>query len=145
MLKEKLLEWGRRYWLAETLSFAAALLSSHFAYLLSGNLLVSAFLTTWVTNGTFYGTIAWQEMGRQKQKAGFGLLAFLKALRIMVLEFGPGEYLDSLLIRPFWLAALPLLLSDYAVAIAVGTVLADISYFAPVIFSYEMRKKYLGE
>jgi len=67
------------------------------------------------------------------------------ALRNLVLEFGPGEYLDSFLIRPFYLAALPLVIADYALAIAAGTLLADVTYFVPVIFSYEARKKFLGE
>ncbi len=145
MLREKLADWLRRYWLAQVLSFAAALVAGPLAFAFSANLLASAFLTTWATNLVFYGTIAWQEVNRQHQHHVFGPLAFLKALRNLLLEFGPGEYLDSFVLRPFWLAALPLVVKDYMIAIALGTLLADVSFFLPVIFSSEARKKYLGE
>ncbi len=59
----------------------------------------------------------------------------------MVMEFGPAEYLDSFVIRPFFLAVLPSIIQNYSAAIFIGTLLADFIFYVPTIVSYEFRKK----
>ncbi|HLD05447.1 MAG TPA: hypothetical protein VJG90_07035 [Candidatus Nanoarchaeia archaeon] len=62
--------------------------------------------------------------------------------RNLIVEFGPVEYLDSFVLRPFWLAVMPTLISNYTFAIFIGTILADITYYVPTIFFYELRKRW---
>ena len=59
----------------------------------------------------------------------------------MIVEFGPAEYLDSFLIRPLYLSLFPYLIDNYQIAILLGSIFAEITYFIPVVIFYEIRKK----
>lgn len=142
MIKNKLKEWLKRYTLAELMGIIFALIFSHLSLFLFGNFILSGFVGTWADNLGFYGTIVYKDLqGKKKQDQKLSLGDYFKQLRNMMVEFGPAEYLDSLVIRPFYLSFLPYLLSNYSLAIFTGTVLADITYFIPTIISYEFRKK----
>jgi len=65
---------------------------------------------------------------------------FLKFLRNAFIEFGPAEYFDSFLIRPFFLAVTPLVVSNYSAAILIGTIPPNLLYYFFTILGYESRK-----
>ncbi len=143
-MKTKLLEWWRRYWLAELLSLIMAMVSSRIVYSSTHSLIISAFISTWLTNAVFYATIAYRDLHIRKHKP-LTLTNIAKTIRNIVLEFGPAEYLDSFVLRPFYLSFFPFIITNYSFAIFLGTIASDITFYIPTIFSYEMRKKYLSE
>ena len=53
------------------------------------------------------------------------------------LEFGFGfaEYLDSFVIRPS--------AGNVALGLVLGKLIADVTFYVPTIFFYELRKKYI--
>jgi len=142
MIKKKLKEWFNRYALAELIGIIFALVFSNFSMLLLGNIIVSGFTATWANSLGFYGIIINRDL-REKRKRDkkLGMKDYLIQLRNTFIEFGPAEYLDSFLIRPFCLILFPYMISNYSLAIFIGTILADITYFIPTIISYEFRKK----
>ena len=142
MFKNKLKEWFKRYAIAELISLVFALVFSNLSMLIFNNVIISAFVATWASNIGFYGTIIYKDLKTMKKKEKkLRGMSFLKLARNMLIEFGPAEYLDSFVIRPFYLALFPYLIDNYSLAITIGTILANITYYIPTIFSYEFRKK----
>ncbi|MCK5333609.1 MAG: hypothetical protein KAJ24_03785 [Candidatus Aenigmarchaeota archaeon] len=142
MKKSKLREWFDRYAFTEFIALLIGLAFANIAMHLWNNIIIAAFLATWGDNIGFYGIIIYKDMKlRKKKDKKITFHGVLKVARNTIVEFGPAEYLDSFLLRPFHLASLPYLLSNYSLAIIIGTVLADITYYIPVITSYEFRKK----
>ena len=142
MIKDKLKEWFGRYALAEFVALIIALVFSNLSMKLSGNIILSGFIGTWTDNLGFYGIITHMDLRKNiKRKGKLKFKDYLIELRNDIVEFGPSEYLDSFIIRPFCLSFFPYVISDYSFAIIIGTILADISYYIPTIASYEFRKK----
>jgi hypothetical protein len=137
MAKRKTKEWLNRYGLATALSFPAALAAAYLSKPFA-NVVATAYLATLAATISFYATIAVKDVkGRKK----ITVPELLKVARNMIVEFGPAEYLDSFLIRPFMLYLFPLFIGNFSLAILAGNAVTDVTYFIPVIFSYEARKK----
>ena len=136
--KVKVREWTGRYAIPLVFGKIATILSANAGRLLFGNVIVAAFLGTWADNLAFYGLIAFRDMKKRKGRTAGD---FLKVARNMLVEFGPAEYLDSFVVRPLFLSAFPYLVADYSLAVLLGSVAADVTYFIPVIISYEKRKR----
>jgi pilus assembly protein TadC len=62
-------------------------------------------------------------------------------LRDLVLEFGPAEALDSLLLRPALMYAGILLAPNLALGVVAGKIAADICFYLPTILSYEWLRR----
>ena len=60
---------------------------------------------------------------------------------IVVIEFGPGEYLDTFIVRPFAMWFFPYIIGSLAIGIFLGKIVADIIFYIPTIIMYEIRKK----
>lgn len=142
MIKNKLKEWFRRYALAEFIALILALIFSNLSMLLFGNIILAGFIGTWADNLGFYGIITYMDLREDlKRKGKLKIKDYLIELRNDIIEFGPAEYLDSFVIRPFYLSFLPYIMSNYSFAVIIGTILADITYYIPTVASYEFRKK----
>lgn len=142
MWKDKVKEWVCRYGLSLTLAIPAAVITAKLVYSVSGSLVVAALAATWADNIVFYGLIAYKDLKRRKRRSTKSALhGMLKLMRNMIFEFSPAEYLDSFLIRPFYLSVFPYLIANYSLAIFLGSLAAEISYFIPTILAYELRKK----
>jgi len=142
MAKSKMTEWLRRYGPPEAVSLLCALLFSNLAMAATHNSIAAAFVGTWTSNLGFYGLIVFEDMkARHAQNKGLALTDYLKQLRNSIIEFGPAEYLDSFAIRPFYFWIFPRFIHNYTLAIFLGTILADVSYFIPTIVAYEFRKR----
>jgi len=63
----------------------------------------------------------------------------------LLLEFGPGELVDSLFVRPSLLYLMPQLFSQPAFGWLSGKLLADIVFYAFAAIGYQMRQKLLPE
>ncbi len=135
MLINKLKEWVKRYGTAEVIGLIFAVLGANVSFILTKNIILSAFIGTWTENIGFYGTIAYNDLKNKKNKP------YLKQTLHMIIEFGPAEYIDSFLIRPLYLSFFPYIITNYSLAILVATILANITYYIPTIISYEIKKK----
>ena len=144
MVKKKITEWIKRYGFAEFIGLIFALVLSNISMLIFRNIIISGFVGTWSDNLGFYGTIIYKDIKqRRKLNKKHTKKDLLIQIRNLVIEFGLAEYLDTFLIRPFYLIFFPSIISNYSLAIIIGTILADITYFIPTIISYEFRKKFL--
>lgn len=144
-MKSSFVEWIRRYGVAELVSLVLGVVLTAGSYLLVGSIIGSAFFGSVVETVSFYFVIAYREVRHRKRKErdSFGLISIVKLFRNLLVEFGPAEYLDTVVIRPFWFSLFPLFITNYSFAIFLATIVADISFYVPVICSYELRKKYL--
>ncbi|HIH42090.1 TPA: hypothetical protein HA246_00420 [Candidatus Woesearchaeota archaeon] len=143
-MKSKLKEWLNRYLVAELISISFALIAAFLADILLHNPLITALAATWMSNVGFYGIIVFKDIKAKKKLHGkVSLQNYIKTLIGLIVEFGPAEYLDSFLIRPFILYIFPILLGSLSWGIFIGIMVANITYYLPVIISYEMKKKYL--
>lgn len=110
------------------------------------NPIITALGGAWGDNLGFYGLILYKdvrERERRDQKVTF--IGLLKVLRNAVAEFGPGEYLDSFVIRPAFMYLFPMWLHHDILGITIAKFAADITFFLPTIVSYEIRKKFLKD
>ncbi len=146
MINKKLKEWLKRYWLAEVIGLIMSVVIGNLGLFLFRNKIVAAICATWAENLGYYGTILRKEVAARKKKdKKHTAKGIFKVLRNIAIEFGPSEYLDSFLIRPFYLATLPYFISNYSLALIIGNILANITFYLPTILSYEARKKMLKE
>ncbi len=140
MWRSKTKEWFKRYSIPLILATLAAIISATIIKILTGNNIIAGILATWIDNITFYGYIYIKDLRKNKEE-GPRITNIFKQLRNMIFEFGPAEYLDSFLIRPFYLSFSPYLIDNYQIAILLGSIFAEITYFIPVVIFYEIRKK----
>ncbi len=143
-MNSKIKEWLNRYLIAELISIAFAMLSALLADIIFHNSIITALAATWMSNVGFYGIMVSKDIKAKKKLHGkVTLRIYLKTLIGLVVEFGPAEYLDTFVIRPIILYVFPIIFGNLALGIFLGTMVANITYYLPVIISYELKKKYL--
>lgn len=131
-------EWLNRYGPPELLSLTTTLLVSWAVLALTGNVVLAAVAATWADGLAYYGVI----VGRTLSAAGCrSPLAILAAARNLVLEFGPAEIFDSLLIRPAALSLGLTLIPWPAAGALAGKFAADVLFYLPTITSYELLRR----
>ena len=145
-MKAKLLEWFKRYGLAELISLASTIVSSWITFHYTKNNLTTALVATWVGNIGYFGTIFTQDTLlaiSQLQKIGksYSQNTFYKNIRALFIEFGFAELFDSLLIRPTLLYYFPILIGNRTLGVIAAKFVADITFYIPAIISYELSKK----
>jgi len=147
-LKGKFREWINRYLTAEiistVLSIAAAFVVKH----IWDNNIAAAYAGSIVASVSFYGWILFIDVrhSRIKHKSenrGYNYKSVLKDFRNLLVEFGPSEILDVALVRPFFMYIFPILIGNFMIGTFVGKIFADIVFYIPAIFMYELRKKHM--
>lgn len=149
-MKHKIRNWIKRYLPAEILATILSIIFAYIAFLLTNNLIVSAFAGTWGDNLGYYGIIIYSDLKKslshhKKNKLNYGWKSFLKTSRNLIVEFGPSELLDSFMIRPFTMWFFPFITGNLVLGIIIGKIIADIIFYIPTIILYETRKKHLSE
>ena len=114
------------------MGLAGALLGGINTNILFNNPVVTAIGATWGENFCYYGSIVIKDLKKQKEKK------YLKLLRNLFLEFGPAEFFDSFLVRPFTLYIFPKLLNNLPLGLIIGKFAADIIFYIPTIIAYEL-------
>jgi hypothetical protein len=137
-------EWIRRYALGEIVGLGVALAAAWLIHRATRSEVATAFGASIAESLGYYGAIVVREMVQEAYKAGtkrtpYGLRQVAATLRALLLEFGPAEMIDTLLLRPFtmWLGQE---LLGLAPGIVAGKLVADLAFYAPVILTYEIRK-----
>ncbi|KKR33464.1 MAG: hypothetical protein UT63_C0016G0003 [Candidatus Gottesmanbacteria bacterium GW2011_GWC2_39_8] len=143
---QKIREWTARYLPAEMSGIATAIIIGTVGFKLTGNHAISAFSGTWGDNLGYYGYTIIRDVtkSRNKHKATgkkYDLSSFLKNIRDIILEFGPGETFDSFITRPFLIYFFQRMVGQLQIGIFIGEIAANILFYIPTIISYEIRKK----
>lgn len=137
-------EWLRRYGVAEVTGVCAALLAAWAADAAGAPLVVVAYAATAGENLGFYGTIVGRQVAIDRRLAAgegerYSIAHLWRTAFELLIEFGPAELLDSVVIRPLAMGVGVGLLGRDTGVIA-GKVAADVSFYLPVILSYELRR-----
>lgn len=147
-MKRKFAEWARRYVPAEIVSIVTTLLSAWLAYRSGGSPLLIALVSTWGGNVGYYGYILLADILRSvkaHRRSGkrYTMASAAIDFRSLIVEFGMGEIVDSLFIRPAIMYYVPQLIPGFAAGILVAKLIADVFFYIPTIIGYEMNKKWL--
>lgn len=147
-MKQKWIEWAKRYMPAGIISSTATILSSVFTYKITQNHLTTALVGTAVGNFVYFGYMlgvdiytTYKELLKKNIKYSFKTL--LLNMRALAVEFGFSEVADSLLIRPTLMYYFPIWVNDIWLGIILAKILADITFYIPAIIAYEYSKKEL--
>lgn len=147
-MKNKLNEWAKRYLPSEILSLIVTLIAAELTFHYTQNKITTALVGTVVGNISYFGYILLvdifsvrKECLRRKQKYTF--VIFLKNVRALFVEFGFSETVDLFVIRPSMMYYFPILVNNLTFGTFLAKITADITFYLPTIFSYELSKKKL--
>jgi hypothetical protein len=145
-MQQKLIEWFKRYGLAEVISLTLTVLSSWLSFELTQNKITTALVGTWVGNIGYFGTILIEDIllaNKQLRAVGkqYSIDTFFKNVRALFVEFGIAELFDTLFIRPTLMYYIPIWMGDLSWGVVVAKFAADITFYIPAILSYELSKK----
>ncbi len=146
MILQKIKEFSKRYLPAEIVGTITAICAASITHVFSDNPVFIAYIATFGEAIGFFSTILIQHIFTfsKKRKAAnkqFSLLDFPKIISHILLEFGPAEIIDGLVLRPFFMYLFPLLIKKFILGILLGKIAGDITFYLIVIVSYEMKKK----
>jgi hypothetical protein len=133
-LRARLMRWLRRYGVAEIVAILASYAGWFGAAALGAGLIAAGYASALAENFGFYGAMAltaWRAAppgGRRR------------ALALLLVEFGPAELLDSLLIRPLAVSGAVALLGAGA-GVLVGKLLGDALFYLIAIASHEWLRR----
>ena len=66
-----------------------------------------------------------------------------RTVRDLLIEFGPAELVDTVLVRPLFMYLMPSLLDNFTAGILVGKLAADVVFYSLAIGAYELKQQYL--
>jgi hypothetical protein len=144
--RRPLRDWLARYGPAEVAGTGGALLGAYLAHALTGSEIAAAYGGTIGENLGFYGVMITREVRADYRRhrgegRAYGARQWLQTASHLVLEFGFAELLDSALIRPLAMATGTYYLGR-GLGVPAGKLLADVIFYVPVIFSYELRRRF---
>jgi hypothetical protein len=148
--RQKAGEWIRRYLPCEIAGTVGELGGAAVAYALTGSLAAAALAAT---VGAFVGyyaaayanAVRWSfQSQRHRRLPSRIMVANLLALRSVAIEFGPGEVIDSVLIRPLAFYAVPMLVGNLLLGWIIAKIASDLVFYVCAIFSYERFNRSLA-
>ncbi|MFN8228967.1 MAG: hypothetical protein U0R18_19850 [Mycobacterium sp.] len=139
---DKTMEWIRRYWACELAGWVGEAGGAALGYWLTGSLAAAAAVATVACFVTYYlpayvNALRWSFPPGPGRLAGRAVTANAVAVRSLTVEFGMGEAVDSLAVRPALIYATPLWLDSLMWGWILGGFLADVVFYVFTIISYE--------
>lgn len=149
-MKKKILEWIKRYLLADVLSTILSLGTAWAIMEGTEDRVLAAFVGSAVASIVFYFTIAFSDVRKSIKQhridnERYKIKSFLIDFRNLIIEFGPAELLDVLAVRPFFMYLIPKLTGDFLLGTFIGKMIADVIFFIPAIIMFELRKRHLDQ
>ena len=145
-MKVKIKKWINRYLPAEISGAIGAVFGGIIVNTVFHNPVLTALGGTWGENVGYYSVIIYRDIRRSKEKnREVNSYVLLKIFRNLIFEFGPGEFLDSFIVRPLSMYIFPKILNNLFIGLIVGKFAADFVFYIPTIISYELRDKLLKE
>jgi hypothetical protein len=140
-VRRKVREWLVRYAPAEI----GATLGALFASAVAAPFAVAA-VTAYagaIGDGVgFYAVLLVRDIHRQPPGSSRGRLA--STVRGLLMEFGPAELLDTVVVRPLAMFLFTRWLGDAAAGAVGGKIAADVVFYAIAVTAYELRKHLVG-
>jgi hypothetical protein len=142
-IRQKAVEWIKRYLPNELAGWATELGGAAIAYYVTGSYAAAVIAGTIGASVGYYATayangVRWSYRAQQGRPwPARALRANILAIRSIAVEFGPAEAIDSIVIRPVALYLGPFVIGNTAVGFVVGSALADVAFYVMAIFSYE--------
>lgn len=140
-----MLDWLKRYGPPEIFGTLTALAGAWIGDLLSrGNPLALAYGGAIGENLGFYGVVFIRELRAdarriRSQSGHYRARQGMATVRKLLLEFGPSELLDTGVVRPLAMGLCAQWLGR-EIGVVVGKLLADVSFYLPVVLTYELRR-----
>jgi hypothetical protein len=144
--KVKLIKWLKRYGPAEIIGTVGAYGGSFLTYHFVNSEVIAAYGATMGENLGFYGTILIRELRKdchaaKQNHVEYNLKDLFRTITNLLIDFGPAEALDSLIIRPGAIGTgIHIFGKNFGVII--GKIFADIIFYIPAIISYELRERF---
>jgi hypothetical protein len=147
-VRAKVLQWIRRYGVAECAGVTCALLASFIVRRATRSEIAAAYAGAWGESIGYSTVIVGRDFlaearAAQAARQRFGARRAGGVVAGLVAEFGPSGLLDTFVVRPFTMGVGARLFGPQLGLIA-GKLAADIFFYVPVIFMYE-RKKHWGK
>jgi hypothetical protein len=146
----KLAEWVRRYLPGEIAGTTVELGGAAVMFLLTGSYAAAAIAAAVGATSAYYAAVytnavrwAWQGQ-LQGNCASRVMRANLLASRSIVMEFGPAELIDSVLVRPAAYCLGPALFGGAATGWIAAKVFSDLVFYTCTVFVYERFKGLLA-
>jgi len=142
-------EWAERYLPAEIAGTIAALAAAWTVRAASGSLVSAAVAATLGESLGYYGCMAvrvafrYDACHRHHRAPGRHWLTGTRTVRDLLIEFGPAELVDGLLVRPSSMYLATSLLGDFTAGIVAGKLAADVIFYGLAVTAYELKKRYL--
>ncbi len=130
---ERLRAWVLRYAPLEVAALATALYAGMAAEQISENRLAIGYAAAWGENVGYY-LVAF---ARERRRRG----ASAAAVADLVVEFGPAEAVDSLLVRPLCMGFGVGQLGDAAAGVVLGKLLADVPFYTMAVLGYALCRR----
>jgi hypothetical protein len=140
----KICEWLYRYTPSEIAAIITAYLGFWYVHRLTQNHVAASYAAAMTENIGFYGVMiiretyaSWKVQAAAQQRYRFS--HFVSTCALLLFEFGPGELLDSLIVRPITIG----IATHYygmELGVLVGKLMADVTFFLPTIALYELKK-----
>ena len=147
MMKQKPIEWIRRYLPSEIAGTVTALLAAFISKYLGYNAIIIAFAGSLGEAIGFYTTVFIKQVIltrkdlKLRRSDHLPLQHYFLIMATILLEFGLAGLIDDLLVRPFFMYWFPILFSNFTLGILAGKIAGDICFYFFVILSYEFIKK----
>lgn len=144
MNRDKILEWLRRYGLAECGGITCAVLASVIVRRATGSAVAAGFAGAW-GEALGYATVLvardflFAARRQREARRAFTIPDAAGVIGGLLVEFGPAALVDTLLTRPFAMA-LGTRLLGLPLGVITGKLVADAVFYVPVIVTYERRK-----
>jgi hypothetical protein len=132
---------ARRYLPAEAAGTVAAGAGAWVAYRLSGSAYVAALSGSISEAVGYYGVILLDEARRSRTPGVGAARTVAKLVPAVLVEFGPAELLDTLVVRPLLMAAGPALTGSVVGGTLAGKCGADVVFYAVVLPSGWVRSR----
>lgn len=139
-MKTKLAEWLKRYLAAEIAGTITLSIGSALGYWLCDSKVAVACIATASELVGYYGVILYQDIRNSRRQSAYTTRKFfLVDIRRIICEFGVAEYIDTFVLRPFFMYKMPLLIKNFATGTIVGKLCADITFYVPAIAMRELQ------
>jgi hypothetical protein len=131
----------RRYAPAEMAGTGAACAGAWLAYRANGTPYAAGLSGSLCETAGYYAAIAWDEARRRRQPGVSTARTVARALPGVIVEFGPAELMDTLVVRPLLMAAGPSVAGGPIAGTLAGKVAADVIFYAVVLPSSRLRRR----
>jgi len=135
----------RRYAAAELAGTGAACAGAWLTYRANGTPYAAGLSGSVCETAGYYAVILWDEARRRWQPGVSTARTVVRALPGVIVEFGPAELVDTLVVRPLLMAAGPSVAGGQMAGTLAGKVAADVVFYGLVLPGNRLRRRLFAD